>query len=372
MNVKLTPENLPDTEKLLTVFLERFPNAFQRDPLLMRPLKINIHFDLRTALGGQYSNKAISRALQLYVRNPNYRDTLKEGAVRVDLEGNPCGEVTVEHLEIGEEVKARRRKQVEKKLNPPPVEELPKSDDPPIEGKLTMTVKLTKLPEKVKETKNGWKTFLIEADAKQFTQVKVTIRPRTWNKLLQAPYKFPYWTISITGKKGSKIRFGGFELSEPVIQIHKRNPEVDEPSVEFPPPPREEGKPALVQHRSVPSRRRISVGDDRPPRSSIQRPYHTDRREIKPAIIQQRPTIGLRKNVETPALQRPTISHKESDENTSGSIRSTLGLKKTTTVAPNPEPLPEPPNRPVLGLKKAEKEATSNNKPKTTLGLKKK
>jgi ProP effector len=77
---------------------ELFPNCFFRDNHLRRPLKIGIrdeiiarHPDLRPGL--------IVSALKMYTRCVPYWDTLKAGAVRIDLDGNPAGEVTIEEAQ---------------------------------------------------------------------------------------------------------------------------------------------------------------------------------------------------------------------------------------------------------------------------------
>jgi ProP effector len=62
-----------------------------------RPLKIGIHNDLRTALGGALTDAELSRALRVYVSKRVYRNKLVTEAVRIDLNGEPAGTVSAEH-----------------------------------------------------------------------------------------------------------------------------------------------------------------------------------------------------------------------------------------------------------------------------------
>lgn len=307
MSVELTPEQLSQAKAILTVFQERFPETFFDDAEKVRPLKINIHCDLYTVFAEQYSKKAISRALKLYTKCPDYFNALTLDAQRVDLEGNAAGEVTQEHLDIAEDAKARHRQrlarqeearqqlaqaQAEKqrkqeeeeksllseKVKPTgrlklglkkkeatgssfkirvertPKEESPKTDGQSIQkrvpvklpriskkqleqrrrekelsqlpfGKMEVKVKIEALPDEVKTIKHGWQRFTVRDD-KYF--VWVTVRPRTWKKLQEAPTRYPYWFANITGKMGPRIKGDGFELLEPVTQIFEREPVPEE------------------------------------------------------------------------------------------------------------------------------------------------
>jgi sRNA-binding protein len=69
-----------------------FPVAFTLDPTLVRPVKLGIRNDI-------YAQSAISRrhikaALRSYCNSVPYLRTSTEGAMRIDLTGEPAGTVT--------------------------------------------------------------------------------------------------------------------------------------------------------------------------------------------------------------------------------------------------------------------------------------
>jgi ProP effector len=69
---------------------ELHPNCFRQPS---QPLKIGIHNDV-IARHPELQPGLIASALRTYTRSVSYLKTLKAGAVRIDLEGNPVGTVT--------------------------------------------------------------------------------------------------------------------------------------------------------------------------------------------------------------------------------------------------------------------------------------
>ena len=67
-----------------------YPSCF-RQP--RQPLKIGIHNDIITR-HPELRPSLIVSALKTYTRSLGYLETLKAGAARIDLEGNPVGTVT--------------------------------------------------------------------------------------------------------------------------------------------------------------------------------------------------------------------------------------------------------------------------------------
>jgi ProP effector len=69
-----------------------FSAAFTLDPMLIRPLKLGIKDDLhaRSAI----SRRRITAALRSYCKSVHYLRASTEGALRVDLVGEPAGAVT--------------------------------------------------------------------------------------------------------------------------------------------------------------------------------------------------------------------------------------------------------------------------------------
>lgn len=99
-----TEETPPAPQALLKQWQSRYPEAFAAAEV--RPLKVGIHHDL--AAREPWSNKLIRRALAGYVNRPRYAKALKEGAPRIDLEGNPAGTVDATAARTAQE-KYRRR-----------------------------------------------------------------------------------------------------------------------------------------------------------------------------------------------------------------------------------------------------------------------
>ena len=69
-----------------------FPAAFTHDPVQVRPLKLGIKDDLYARSG--ISRRRITAALRSYCNTASYLTVTKQGAVRVDLDGQPTSTVT--------------------------------------------------------------------------------------------------------------------------------------------------------------------------------------------------------------------------------------------------------------------------------------
>ena len=75
----------------------RFPKCFAMWQERRLPLKSGIHKDIIAILGDQLEIKRLKQALNLYTVNIVYLNRAKKiGATRIDLDGNPCGVVTVD------------------------------------------------------------------------------------------------------------------------------------------------------------------------------------------------------------------------------------------------------------------------------------
>ncbi|WP_435945374.1 RNA chaperone ProQ [Dryocola sp. BD586] len=108
-------ENQPklnSSKEVITFLAERFPQCFSAEGEA-RPLKIGIFQDLVARVEGEMSlsKTQLRSALRLYTSSWRYLYGIKVGAVRVDLDGNPCGELDEQHVEHArkqlEEAKAR-------------------------------------------------------------------------------------------------------------------------------------------------------------------------------------------------------------------------------------------------------------------------
>ncbi|WP_240538763.1 ProQ/FINO family protein [Halomonas sp. SH5A2] len=82
----------PSPHALLAQWYKRYPQAFFKGHT--QPLKVGIHHDL--AEREPWSGKLIRRALANYVNLPRYIKSVREGATRIDLEGNEAGVVDAE------------------------------------------------------------------------------------------------------------------------------------------------------------------------------------------------------------------------------------------------------------------------------------
>lgn len=82
----------PSPQSLLNQWYKRYPHAFFTGHT--KPLKVGIHQDL--AHREPWSGKLIRRALANYVNLPRYVKSMREGAERIDLDGNSAGKVDKE------------------------------------------------------------------------------------------------------------------------------------------------------------------------------------------------------------------------------------------------------------------------------------
>ncbi len=211
----------PKDVEMLELLFEKFPKAFFREAEKIRPLQKYIHKKIYKALNYEYTREDISAGLALYTQNLDYCKSLITNKIRIDWEGNDCGEVSEQHKQDAEarlmgitsmrEPKQNKTNSKEQKLKRPQLEEL-------IIGKLEICIKINELPSDSKTLRNGWEEFIIDTQGKL---VKMTVRPRTWKKLQEASRNYPIWIANIRGTIGAKIK-GGFELLTPGVQIFEK------------------------------------------------------------------------------------------------------------------------------------------------------
>lgn len=103
---------LNSVKEVIAFLAERFPLCFSAEGEA-RPLKIGIFQDLVERVQGEenLSKTQLRSALRLYTSSWRYLYGVKVGAQRVDLDGNPCGELEQQHVDHArqqlEEAKAR-------------------------------------------------------------------------------------------------------------------------------------------------------------------------------------------------------------------------------------------------------------------------
>ncbi|MGM0983657.1 MAG: ProQ/FINO family protein [Pseudomonadota bacterium] len=85
----IAPEEAPSPQALLDQWYQRYSSTFFKGHT--RPLKVGIHEEL--AEREPWAEKLVRRALACYVNLPRYLKSVREGAERLDLAGEPAGQV---------------------------------------------------------------------------------------------------------------------------------------------------------------------------------------------------------------------------------------------------------------------------------------
>ncbi|GIU13628.1 RNA chaperone ProQ [Shewanella glacialipiscicola] len=93
-------EKLTDTNAILAYLYETFPLCFIAEGET-KPLKIGLFQDLaeRLADDSKVSKTQLRVALRRYTSSWRYLKSVKAGAQRVNLDGEPCGELEQEHID---------------------------------------------------------------------------------------------------------------------------------------------------------------------------------------------------------------------------------------------------------------------------------
>ena len=94
----------------IALLAETFPQCFAVFQARRKPLKVGIHLDINAKLGGALTPQEIGIALQVYTHNFAYLHCIREGAPRIDLDGEPAGAVTAEEVEGARKMLAKRVK----------------------------------------------------------------------------------------------------------------------------------------------------------------------------------------------------------------------------------------------------------------------
>jgi ProP effector len=81
-----------DVDATIAKLVTAFPAAFTYDPVRVQPLKPGLKDDLYAR--SDILHRRITAALRSYCKSVNYLAALKQGAARVDLTGQPTGNIT--------------------------------------------------------------------------------------------------------------------------------------------------------------------------------------------------------------------------------------------------------------------------------------
>lgn len=107
-------EKLKNSKEVIAYIAECFPNCFTLEGEA-KPLKIGIFQDLADRLSedSKVSKTQLRAALRQYTSSWRYLHGVKAGAVRVDLDGNACGVLEVQHVEHAKAALAESKARVE-------------------------------------------------------------------------------------------------------------------------------------------------------------------------------------------------------------------------------------------------------------------
>jgi hypothetical protein len=85
---------------------QRFPALFAGAP---KPLKLRIQVDIQERAPGVFSKQALSAFFRRYTGSTSYLIAVSKATHRIDLDGQPAGELSAEHRQIALDELARRR-----------------------------------------------------------------------------------------------------------------------------------------------------------------------------------------------------------------------------------------------------------------------
>ncbi len=118
-------QKLSNNKEIIAYLAEKFPLCFSLEGEA-KPIKIGLFQDLAEALKDdpKVSKTQLRYALRQYTSNWRYLHGCKEGAVRVDLQGNPAGVLEQEHVQHAAQqladakAKLAEKRAAEKAANP--------------------------------------------------------------------------------------------------------------------------------------------------------------------------------------------------------------------------------------------------------------
>lgn len=177
-------DKLTDTNAILAYLYETFPLCFIAEGET-KPLKIGLFQDLaeRLADDSKVSKTQLRVALRRYTSSWRYLKSVKAGAQRVDLDGQPCGELEQEHIdhaqamlkESQEKAKAKRAAQAAKvaPAGKAPAKKAPKK----VAAPARKTERPAKVAPKAEPAVNLVQAQLTDLAKKQRVNVKLGMTP---------------------------------------------------------------------------------------------------------------------------------------------------------------------------------------------------
>jgi sRNA-binding protein len=196
-------------------------------------LKVGIRQDL---LAAGHASKLVNSVMYGYCQRIAYLKAMRIGTARIDLQGQPAGEVTEAAAIIARDELALLRPVKSSKPKPskapkPPKEPTPVlTTDAPltaeniVSGRLELTLKFNELPKPV-VVKAGMKIGIQTETA----LVVTTLKPKAWKKLEKAQAEWPQWVASMTGKLGAQVNSNDgtiVMLEDAAVQVFEKKAKV--------------------------------------------------------------------------------------------------------------------------------------------------
>jgi sRNA-binding protein len=201
-----------------------YPDCFDLNK--PRPLKIGIRQDL---LATGHDLKTLRCVIGAYCRRRAYLKAMVAGAIRIDLQGQPAGEVTESDAADARDKLALLKpvKSAKPKPEPTPVlpTDAPLTAESIVSGRLELTVKFNELPQPV-VVKAGMKIG-IQTDT---ALVVTTLKPKAWKKLEKAQADWSQWVASMTGKLGAQVNSNAGSvvmLEDAAVQVFEKKVKVE-------------------------------------------------------------------------------------------------------------------------------------------------
>ena len=203
--VVVDPASDPAPE--LLPLAELYPACFDwENP---RPLKIDIH---KPMIRAGHDREAVKRALAAYCTAPRYRETLRAGASRIDLQGQPAGAVTEREAAYARSLVEARA--TARAARPPNATPLPQEDLVP--GRLELKVNFSELPQPL-PVQDGIKIGVQTGEG----IVTAILPAKVWRTLERAAQDYPHWVAALSGSL-ERFADGEIVLKHPAVQVFEK------------------------------------------------------------------------------------------------------------------------------------------------------
>ena len=178
-----------------------------------RPLKIDIH---KPMIRAGHDREAVKRALAAYCTAPRYRETLRAGASRIDLQGQPAGVVTEKEAAHARLVSTPRAERIAaaREALPPNATPIPKEQLVP--GRLELTVKFSDLPQPLR-VQDGLKIGVQTG----MGIVTALLPVQVWRTLERAAQDYPRWGAVLSGAL-DRFADGEIALKHPTLRVFEK------------------------------------------------------------------------------------------------------------------------------------------------------